>query len=295
MLLDTFGILFPIFLIAAAGFLFTKFFSLSIETLVRIVTDLFMPILVFYSLYMSDVAPRTIASLAGVTSFVVFALVLLAAGYSKLFKIDPKYFIPPIIFMNSGFLGIPLMKLWGGIAPMNYIVVYDQIQTIYIFTLGILIVTGGFSARGFKEMVKSPMLWAIVAGFLFNFLAVPIPDFLLRTLDFGGSAAGPLSIFALGASLNMRKFTLDIHLVAALLLRTVGGFLVGWLGCILFNITGPVKTVVLVASMLPSAVLSFVLPERYGVKADFPGAVVLISTVIGVFTIPIAFWLASLL
>jgi hypothetical protein len=295
MLLDTFILLFPIFLIAAAGFLFTKFFSLSIETMVRMVTDLFMPVLVFYSLYTSDVIPRTILSLAGATTFVVLTLTCLAALYSFFLKVDSRFFIPPIIFMNSGFLGIPLMKLWGGIAAMNFIVVYDQIQTAFIFTLGILIVTGGFSTRGFKEMVKSPLLWAIVLGFGFNFLKVPIPNFILDTLEFGGAAAAPLAIFALGASLNTKKFKIDIHMFSAILLRTVGGFLAGLAAVAIFNITGELRVVVIVASMLPSAVLAFVLPERYGVRADFPGAMVLITTLLGVFTIPFAFWLASLL
>jgi predicted permease len=36
-----------------------------------------------------------------------------------------------------------------------------------------------------------------------------------------------------------------------------------------------------------------VLPERYGVDAEYAGTLVVLSTVLGIFTIPLAFWGAS--
>ncbi len=295
MFVSSLTLLLPIFFTAAGGYFLTKRFSLSVETLVRAVTDFFMPFLVFYSLAASNMDGKTVLQLTGVTGFIVIVLFIVSFLYAKAAKLDTRTFIPPIIFMNSGFLGIPLMKLWGGLAAMNFIVVYDQIQTTFIFTLGILIVTGGFSAKGLKEMIKSPLLWAIVAGFAWNFLPLPMPEVLANTFQFAGTAATALATFALGASLCGKKIKITVHLFAGLLLRVIGGFLAGLAAVRLFGLGGTLKTVVLVASALPSAVFAFVLPERYGVKAEFSGTLVLISTLFGVVTIPLVFWLASLL
>jgi predicted permease len=197
--------------------------------------------------------------------------------------------------MNSGFLGIPLMKLWGGLPAMNLIVVYDQIQTLFIFTLGILIVTGGFSARGARQMLRSPMLWAILAGFAFRFADIGLPHVLLQTLEFGGAGTPALAAFALGCSLAKTQMSLSIHLLAGFLMRVALGFLLGVAVSILLRMEDPGRTVVIVASSLPSAVFSFVLPARYGVKPNLAAPVVLITTVLGFLTIPLAFYLATLL
>lgn len=293
MFLEIFIIVLPLFIVVIAGFFLGLFFKLSQDTLIRVVTDFFMPLLVFDSLYSSKIGVSDVLNLLGATVFVVFILIGLSMIYVKAFKLDSRSFIPPVIFMNSGFLGIPIMKLWGGIAAMNSIIVYDQIQTLLIFTLGILIVTGGFSVSGLKEMIKSPLLWAIIFGFIFRFSSVSLPDSLLAVFRFGGIAAPPLAAFALGVSLTENKLKISLHLVSGLAFRFIAGFLAGLAAVYIFNLTGLLKTVVLVASSLPSALFSFALPLRYKVKADNAGAMVLISTVLGIITIPFSFTLAA--
>jgi len=294
MIISSFLILLPLILLALGGYLLSTFYSLSEDTLIRIVTDFFMPALIFYSLYTSDISFAKTLKLLGVVSFVLAFLFILSLAYCRLFKLDFKAFAPPVLFMNSGFLGIPLMKLWGGFAAMNYIVIYDQIQTFYIFTLGIIIVTGGFTLVGIREMIKSPLLWAIVAGFLFKYLNIPVSENLIEAIGFCGAGAPALAIFALGCSLKKRRVIADTHLLSGLVFRFVFGFLAGWIATFVLNISGMERTIILVASSLPSAVFSVVLPLRYGINARFAGSLILASSILSIFIIPIVFYLSSL-
>jgi malate permease and related proteins len=293
MILDSLVILLPLIFLASGGYLLTLLFQLSESTLIRIVTDFFMPILVFYSLYTSTIVFSQTLKLLGVVSLILFILFIASFIYCKVFDIDFKSFSPPILFMNSGFLGIPLMKIWGGVAAMNYIVVYDQIQTFYIFTLGIVIVTGGFTNAGLKEMVKSPLLWSIVAGFVFKYLHIPVSDTLLEIFSYSGAGAPALATFALGCSLSKRKIKADPHLIAGLLLRFGVGFLAGIIACMIFNISGTERTVILIASSLPSAVFSVVMPMRYGVDGRFASSMILISSILSIFILPLLFTLSA--
>ncbi|MCK5737426.1 MAG: AEC family transporter [Spirochaetaceae bacterium] len=293
MILQSFIQMIPILVITCGGYLLTRIYHLSQDTLVKVIVDFLMPMLIFHALYTSDIRVKLILNLAAATSFVVLSLLLLSYGYSRIAGIEARQFIPPVIFMNSGFLGIPLMKLWGGLAAMNVIVIYDQIQTVYIFSIGILIITGKGRLHGLKEMSKSPILWAIVLGFFFRFVKIPLPGPFLTTLDFGGNAAPPLAALALGVSLGETKFHFNRHLFAGLVLRIGAGFLCGLAGSAIFGLEGTSRTVVIVAASLPSAVFSSVLPMRYGVKADFAGTMVVVSTILGVITIPLAFMLAG--
>ena len=295
MILDSFLILLPLVFLALGGYFLSSFYSLSEDTLIRIVTDFFMPVLIFYSLYTSDIKLSETLKLFGIVSFVLVFLFILSFLYCRLFKMDFKAFAPPILFMNSGFIGIPLMKLWGGFAAMNYIVIYDQIQTFYIFTLGIVIVTGGFTLVGVREMIKSPLLWAIVAGFLFKHMEIPISKNLIESLGYCGAGAPALATFALGCSLRKRRIIMDFHLLSGLIFRFVFGFLAGWAASAILNITGMERTIILVASSLPSAVFSVVLPLRYGINPGFAGSLILTSSILGIFIIPIVFYLSSLI
>lgn len=294
MIIDSFLILLPLVFLSLGGYILSTVYSLSEDTLIRIVTDFFMPVLIFYSLYTSDINLAATIKLFGAVSFVLLFLFVFSLVYCRLFKLNFKSFSPPILFMNSGFLGIPLMKLWGGFAAMNYIIIYDQIQTFYIFTLGIILVSGGFNLTGLREMIKSPLLWAIIFGFLFKFLHIPLPDKIIQALGYCGAGAPALAIFALGCSLSKRRIVTDIHLLSGLVLRFVFGFAAGWVATIIFSITGVERTIILVASSLPSAVFSVVLPLRYGVNAGFAGSLILISSILSIFVIPFVLYLASL-
>lgn len=293
MILNSFQILLPLVCLALGGYILSHLFKLSEGTLIRIVTDFFMPCLVFYALYSSNIILLETLKLWGAVSFVFFSLLILSFLYCQYFKIDFKAFSPPVLFMNSGFLGIPLMKLWGGFAAMNYIVIYDQIQTLYIFTIGIIIVTGGFTLSGTREMIKSPLLWSIVAGFSFRYLHIDLAPSVLQIFRYGGEGAPALATFALGSSLRKRKIQADPHLISGLLLRFGFGFLFGVAASYLLGINGMPRTVILVASSLPSAVFSVVLPLRYGLNAGFAGSMILISSLLSIFLIPLFFYLST--
>jgi hypothetical protein len=290
MIADIALLLIPLFATIAGGYLLAKFFPLSEDTLVRVLTDLVAPLMIFYSLYTSDLSGGTIMRISGAAFFVVLLLSLAALLWTRVSRLDRKAYMPPILFYNTGFLGIPLMQLWGGLEAVNIIVIYDQMQGIAIFTLGILIVTGGFSFQGVADMFKAPIMWAVILGFLFNFTRIPVPEVLLNTAEFSGKGMASLAAITLGCSLTKRKLLFDSHLAAGMFLRVVIGFLAGVAGAYLFGLSGTAKTVFVVGSALPSAVFSYVITNRYGADTDFTGTMILVSTVLGVLTIPLTFW-----
>ena len=286
-------ILLPLILLALGGYICSWLFALSEETLVRVVTDFFMPMLVFYSLYTSTINLDDTMKLGGAGGFVLLFLLIASLVYCHVFNLDKRAFLPPIIFMNSGFLGIPLMELWGASGAVNQIVIYDQIQTFFIFTLGIFIVAGGFTLSGLMEILKTPLLWSIILGFWFRYANIDIPQPFLDACKYSGAGAPALATFALGCSLRKRRLRADPHLISGLLMRFGLGFIAGMLAVNIFGITGSARIVVVSAATLPSAVFSVILPLRYGVDSRFAGAMVLLSTLLSILTIPFVFYLSS--
>ena len=294
LIFDVFLIILPLFAAIGAGFGLSKAFKIDENSLTRVLTDFFMPALVFYSLYSSDVVASETFRLLAATTMAVAMLALLAFIYCRITGISPRGFVPPVCFMNSGFIGIPLMALWGGAAALNVDVIIDQMQTFYIFTLGILIVSGGLRTSGLKEMVKAPLLWAIAAGFFFKFTGIRINDSVMEIFRFGGTGASALAAFTVGCAVSSRKLVFNRHLAAGLLLRFGGGLAAGLAASAVFGLTGLSRTVMIVATGLPSAVFSYVLPLRYGADADLAGSMVVVSTAAGIIVIPMLFIIAGL-
>lgn len=293
--IDTFVVLLPLFILMAGGWVIGAVFTIDENTLTRVLTDFFMPLLVFGSLYRSDIALSEMGDLLGTVVFMVAALYATAILYCRVSGVDIRGFAMPVIFMNSGFLGIPLMQLWSGDAAMNIIIVFDQIQTIFIFTLGFFIVGGGFTFKGLRLTLLSPILWAVILGFSANLLSIPLPDMLIDTCSFAGNAAPPLAAFVVGCSLSSKHPYVDRHIIGGIVLRMGAGLLIGIAATVLFDLQELTKTVVIVSSALPAAVFSYVLPSRYGAVTDHAQNIVVISTILSVLTIPLTFALARLI
>ena len=295
MIFSIFIIILPLFAAMGAGYGISRLFHIDEHTLTRVLTDVFMPALVFYSLYSSDIIFTETLKLLGATSIAVFILATLAFIYSRAAKVKTAEFAPSVCFMNSGFIGIPLMALWGGASAVNIDVIIDQVQTFYLFTIGIMIVSGGFNPSGLKEMIKNPLLWAIFAGFFFKFTGLRLPKAVTEIFRFCGEGASSLAAFTVGAAMVKRRIILNRHLFAAIVLRFAGGFFAGWIASVIFGLSGDTKIVMIVATSLPSAVFSYILPLRYGVDTELSGSMVVVSTLLGVVMIPLAFVLAGMI
>ncbi|MEA4860035.1 MAG: AEC family transporter [Sphaerochaeta sp.] len=293
MIASSFVQMLPILLVVLGGFLLSGVYSIKVEDLVKIVSDFFLPALVFISLVQTDLSGAAIADMAKASALVCILLFGVSFAWAKIFKQDVRSTVPPLVFMNSGFLGIPLMKLWGGLEAMNLILIYDQVQGIFMFTLGILVITGGFSKKSLLSMLHSPILWSVFLGFFARLISLNLPMALVNTFTFAGEAASPLAAFTLGVSIRKIKFTFSWSLIGALLLRFVGGYAIGYLAALAFGLSGMARTVVIVSTALPSAVFTSVLPLRYNLPNQFASTMVLTSTLLGMLTIPLSFALAG--
>ena len=65
MIFESFLILLPMIVVVLGGYLVAMIFDISEDTLIRVVTDFFMPMLVFYSLYTSGIDFLETLKLAG--------------------------------------------------------------------------------------------------------------------------------------------------------------------------------------------------------------------------------------
>jgi predicted permease len=81
------------------------------------------------------------------------------------------------------------------------------------------------------------------------------------------------------------------HALGGALLRIFGGAAAAFVAVNLIGAQGVNRQVLLLYGCLPAAVVNFILTEKYRQDPELAASIVVLSTFISVFTIPIMFWL----
>lgn len=275
----------PVFLLAAVGFVWVKLgYEYRVEFVTRFAMTLSVPCLIFTALMGTQVDGAALAALS-VASLVAYALVtaamwvLVIAG-----KLDRRTFLAPLIFGNTGNLGLPLALFAFGDTGLGYAVVVFAVMAILSFTFGIWLVSDGGSLT---KVIKEPLVAATVLGAVFLWQGWQTPTFLTNTLSLIGQIAIPMMLITLGvavARLKPGSFGLATILSALKAVLCVACALVAGLW---FGLDDVALAVLIVQIATPVAVTSYLLAEKYGADADSVAGLVVVSTVMSVITLPL--------
>ncbi|MCK4738341.1 MAG: AEC family transporter [Deltaproteobacteria bacterium] len=283
-------IVFPIFSIIALGYFFAFFKKIDLKPVVEILLYITIPALVISSLSQREIIVSDLINISIVTCSVIFGvggiswLYLRVTGAKKL-----RGFYLPTIFMNAGNIPFPLALLAFGAEGLQVAVLYYITASILVYTLGILIAKG---RSGLSEVFKLPLVYCSFIGIGLNLADISIPSSILTTLDMLGAATIPLMQLSLGYYLYAIKITKIRMTIAGSLIRILGGFLIGLGVATLLGLNGVTLKVVIISSMMPSAVITFILSYKYDLDSELVASIVAMSTLISIISIPLVLaWL----
>jgi len=139
------------------------------------------------------------------------------------------------------------------------------------------------------ELLRNPLIIGAVSGLCANLLGFSMPQWLQPTTERMGAAALGLGLLATGAGLKPGRLGSDRALSVALLsIRHLALPLAAWLLARLFGLGATQTTVLLVFSALPTASSCYVLAVRMGYDGGYTAALVTLSTLLGMLSLPFA-------
>jgi predicted permease len=276
-----------VFFLVALGFIFARWKKINLASLTEIIVYLGTPSLVFTSLAGKPLYAGEVATLfCGIV--VIYAGVgLLIWLYFLVFRFNSRGFALPALFMNAGNMGIPLALFAFGQAGMQRATLLFVIATCLQYSLGLYILNG----RGnWIETFRLPLIYAAIAGLAVNLLGTKIPELLMQPLSMLGQATIPLMLVTLGYRLHDVKSLQWGHALGGALVRVIGGFAAANVAVLLIGAEGVNRQVLLLYGCLPAAVANFVLAEKYRQDPTLAASIVVLSTLLSVFIIPMVFW-----
>jgi hypothetical protein len=265
----------PVFLLAAVGFTWVKLgFEYRINFVTQLATTLAVPCLIFTALMQTDIDPAALTSLAAYLGVTIAAAVIVGAT-----GLHRRTYLAPMIFGNTGNLGLPLALFAFGEEGLSYAVVVFAIMAIWTFTFGIWLVAG---AGSFGKVLREPLVWTTVLGGLFLWQDWYTPTFLTNTLELIGQMAIPLMLITLGvavARLSPGGIGRAVVLSVVKLALCVG---IAWLAALAFDFNKIAFGVLVLQVATPVAVTSYLLAEKYGADSQAVAGLVVVSTLISV-------------
>ncbi|NBD31377.1 MAG: AEC family transporter [Alphaproteobacteria bacterium] len=275
----------PVFLLAAVGFIWVKFgFEYRMQFVTRLSMTLAVPCLVFVSLMQTEIEAGSLAtlSLAALAAYAGVGVVVAVLVWLR--GLDARTFINPLVFGNTGNLGLPLALFAFGETGLGYAVVVFAIMGVLSFTVGVWLVSGGGNPL---KVLREPLVGATLLGALFLWQGWHTPTFLTNTLDLIGQMAIPMMLITLGVAVARLR---PSHLI-----RSVGLSLVKLVICtavpvavgLWFGLEGIALAVLIVQVATPVAVTSYLLAEKYGADSDAVAGLVVASTVLSVLYLPL--------
>jgi predicted permease len=293
MLTRILAIIFPIFAIIAAGWFYARYRQLKkgdeggidMGFANQLNMEVFVPALVFAALAARSFDLVSYDRLAIGALGVILGSGLIAWGLARALGEQPKSFVPPMMFVNAGNMGLPLMVLAFGETALPAAVVLFIVENTLHYTFGTWLLD--HRAR-LWNLWRVPVTFAALAAFAFNLAGIEIWPPLFLAIKLLGDVAVPLLLFSLGVRLAVSSFSdLRIGLIATAA-RPLMGMALGWGLAHALGLEGRDAAMLLVFGALPPAVLNYVFAERYHQEPAKIASIVMLGNLGALLFVPLA-------
>ncbi|RYH09184.1 AEC family transporter [Tropicimonas sp. IMCC6043] len=198
------------------------------------------------------------------------------------------------IFVNSLLYIWPISALIYGdaaVLPVTGVVAWDTAVSFsfFIVTTDLLVNRGSAPGKSALRIVTNPVLIAIVLGSLGNALGLTTPTPVLTAMDFAGSAAAPLTLFALGVILSGQTLTPTPTVSAISALKLLAFPALVWAVLHLGERPADWNAMLVLCAAGPSGAMAFSLAMLHGVRTDQIAPVIIWTSALSLITLA---WLA---
>lgn len=291
-------LLFPDFSLILIGYLICRFTPLNrpVWTQVeQLVYFLFFPVLLFHSILKSPLDISAAGNVVGAG----WALGLggIALAYSVPYWPGLKNHVvlrqhaasAQIAFRFNSFIGLALAERLAGPQGLQVLALLIGVS-VPLMNIGAVWPMARHAERGFLgELVRNPLIIGTAGGLAANLLGLSIPGWAEPTVSRIGGASLTLGLMAAGAGMQLSALNHAKLLgLAVLLIRHLLMPMLALGLCLVFGLNTVQSTILLMFSALPTASSCYVLAARMGYDGAYVAALVTVSTVLGMVSLPLA-------
>lgn len=299
-----FQVIAPLFLIIFAFALLQRFRNINENwslVLNEYALKIGLPVLIFSSLAKTNFSLAQESDLIVLNSLFIFVIFLLGFLIGKVFRLSKEMsrsIFLCLVFGNVAYLGIPVLVQLSGESVLPSASLIVAIYLFWIFTIGVSILDFKKKKKDLlmgilKNLVKNPLLLAVILGLISALIGLKIPDVILKSLDMISASVTPTVLIVIGLFIGKSKIgeakkwipVFLFSLMTLLLLPAIFYFGVKALGYAPEDFSASI-----IQAAMPLAITPFALAEKFGLNKDFIAKSIVLSTALSVLSIP--FWIS---
>ncbi|MGO3700841.1 MULTISPECIES: AEC family transporter [Halomonas] len=285
MLAELFAVMAPVLAGAGLGFLWIRLgHPYPVDFVTRLVFNIGTPALVLASLAGADIDADTFGRTMLATALVIITMGLATFAVAKLLGRDWRVLLSPMMYPNTGNMGLPVVLYAFGSAGFAYGITVMVTVSLFQFTLGSVLNSQG---NPLKTLVKTPTVYAILISMVLLLTDTSLPPWLGNTVGLMSGFTVPLMLITLGVSLasiqvKSLRSGLGFSLVRIPLAAVAAWFIAGWVGL------PPLAQGILVLQMcMPVAVFNYLFAQRARREPAYVASLVFCSTLLALIYLPI--------
>ncbi|MBO5642608.1 MAG: AEC family transporter [Kiritimatiellae bacterium] len=202
------------------------------------------------------------------------------------------------VFSNCGYMGLPLEQAIFGEEGVFYGISAIAVFNIFAWTYGVWMMGGAVGKNGFLKGIVNPANIAVAIALPLFFLPWRLPFIIARPIELVGSLNTPVAMIVMGFYLASAKFGMAFKCKYTYMMLLIRHFVVPIVLIFLLVFCPFIDSIVKHSSIIPAAapigVLLTVFAVRYDGDAEFSTALVAVSTLFSIITIPIVISIASI-
>lgn len=264
-----------------------------------------MPVTVFLSIVEQEGSGMMSQSVGMVLAvFLLHAITglfgLLAVHALPIPKQEKGIWIYTCMLSNNGFMGLPLALSIFGNKGLFLMALANLVTNLIIFSVGIKLLTmysQNVNSISVKKMFINNINIAVVLGFLFYSLQIPLPDVFEKLLTYISNMTSGLSMIVVGLSLSRMAFRSvfedkKMFLLAALRLLAVPLVVILILKVLPIHLDRTLESILILTAALPASSAQSMITEQYRTNTTAAGRAVFITTLFSVVTVPLIMMVA---
>jgi malonate transporter len=141
--------------------------------------------------------------------------------------------------------------------------------------------------------IKKPIVMGPLLGVILSAIGIKMPDLLLASIKPLGLAATAAALFLTGVILSARRLKINASVIIGSVVTMLIQPMIAWGVVLLLGLHGPVAITAILMVALSAGFFGVVFGNRFGVQSPDAEAVLLISSVLCILTLPLFISLTS--
>lgn len=141
--------------------------------------------------------------------------------------------------------------------------------------------------------VKKPIVWGPLLGVVLSAIGIKMPDLLLASIKPLGTAATAAALFLTGVILSARKLQLNALIATSTIVKLLVQPFIAWGLVMLLGLHGSIAITAILMIATAAGFFGVVFGNRFGVQSPDAEAVLLLSSVLCILSLPLFISLTS--